>query len=36
MTQKISYPLCYRFDSQTIIVWLSPTKCYYVKQLSIF
>lgn len=36
MKQKNKYPLAYRLDDQTIIVWLSPTKCYQVKQLEIF
>ena len=34
--KKVKYPLIYRLDSDSVIVWLSPTKCFLIKQLSLF
>lgn len=36
MKQPIKYPVAYRYDNETVIIWLSPTKCFRVIQLKFF
>lgn len=35
MKKKVKYPLAYKFDNETFVVWISSTKCFYVKQLQL-